>query len=132
MATHQRINQFAFSIVFAVSLVFPFDTETSAALRSSPHMTLKQHDGSSLEVHKWRDQYGRGWETLDGRTVMFNWQLQSWTYAFPGKDGALEPSGFIAGKAPARASSIPRHIRPKHTRAESLAARNTEKRAGSY
>jgi M6 family metalloprotease-like protein len=73
--------------------------------------TLTQPDGSTFQARQWGDESIHGWETIDGYSIVFDQDLQCWTYAEHDIAGRLTSSAKIAGKYPPPAD-FPRHLRP--------------------
>ena len=73
--------------------------------------TLSQHDGFNFEARQWGDERLRGWETIDGYSIVFDDDLQSWTYAVHGSDGSLISSSRVIGRD-YPPSDVQKSIRP--------------------
>jgi len=73
--------------------------------------SLSQHDGFEFEARQWGDERLRGWETVDGYSIVFDDDLRSWTYAVHGADGSLISSSRVVGRD-SPLSDVPKSIRP--------------------
>jgi hypothetical protein len=73
--------------------------------------SLSQLDGFEFEARQWGDERLRGWETVDGYSIVFDGDLRSWTYAVHGSDGSLISSSRIVGRD-YPPSDVPKSIRP--------------------
>ena len=60
--------------------------------------TRTQPDGTTFEARQWGDEWSHGWETLDGYSILFDEDLESWTYAMHSADGNCVSSLKIVGK----------------------------------
>jgi M6 family metalloprotease-like protein len=72
------------------------------------YLTYTQGDGTSLRLVTFGDErYGR-YETVDGYTVLYDEDVQAFSYAYQAPDGALLPTGVRADAEPP--PDVPRHV----------------------
>lgn len=71
--------------------------------------TLRQPDGSTIQVHLWGDEFAHGYETLDGYTVALDAKDKTWKFAERDARGRLKPSNE---KANGGARPQGKHVRP--------------------
>ncbi|MBI4683829.1 MAG: M6 family metalloprotease domain-containing protein, partial [Nitrospirae bacterium] len=107
----RKYLMFAALVVIAVvsCLILPFK---AYAVPAAPVThTLSQPDGSFFEARQWGDENINGWETQEGYTIVFDKDLNFWTYADHDTDGSLISSGMIVGKDIIH--SLSKNLRPK-------------------
>jgi len=96
-------------ILVSMSLFFPYQT---LAVPAAPIIhTLSQADGSTFRGRQWGDENVHGWETEDGYSIVFDDNLQSWTYAVHGVAGKLISSHRMISKD-ALPENLIKHLRP--------------------
>ena len=71
---------------------------------------LTQPDGTIFNARQWGDESCHGWETEDGYSIIFDEDIQSWTYAIHDAQGELVSSSSIAVKDALPAGCTP-HMR---------------------
>jgi M6 family metalloprotease-like protein len=83
------------------------------AVPAAPEIhTLQQPDGGVFTARQWGDERHAGWETEDGFTVLFDAELDAWTFAESDGHGNLISSGRRADRElpPAR---LDKRLRPQ-------------------
>jgi M6 family metalloprotease-like protein len=68
-------------------------------------ITVKQADGSALNIKRWGDEFSHGWETEDGFSVVKNNKTGLWYFAETDTDGELTSSNTRVKKGSKRESS---------------------------
>jgi len=71
---------------------------------------LTQPDGTIFNARQWGDESCHGWETEDGYAIVFDEDIQGWTYAIHDTQGELVSSSSIAVKDALPAGCAP-HMR---------------------
>jgi M6 family metalloprotease-like protein len=71
--------------------------------------TLRQPDGTTIQVHLWGDEFIHGYETLGGYTLAYDAKDKTWKYAERDARGRLKPSKAVAKQD---APAAERHLRP--------------------
>ena len=72
---------------------------------------LTQSDGSTFLARQWGDEESHGWETVDGYTIVFDEERETWTYAVHGVDGGLVSSLRMVG-TDSPPVDLARYLRP--------------------
>jgi len=101
---------FFFIMVAFAWFVLPY--KVGYAIPAAPFIhTLTQQDGTDFKARQWGDESCHGWETEDGYTVVFDENVNCWTYAIHGTTGKLISSSRIVGKDDLPNDCFP-HMRP--------------------
>src|SRR5512138_2469372 len=83
------------------------------AVPAAPEIhTLQQPDGGVFTARQWGDERRAGWETEEGFTVLFDAELDGWTYAEPDSHGDLVSSGRRADREMPPAH-VDKRLRPR-------------------
>ena len=83
------------AIIFA-SLLLP---ALALAVPPRPVLeTLRQPDGTTIAVKQFGDEWGNGFRTVDGYTILRDEQTRFWKYAEEDPRGGLRHSPFIVGR----------------------------------
>ena len=100
---------FVILLIASISFIFPIKSHSVPAAPGI-HI-LNQTDGTTFEAKLWGDEWSHGWETREGYTILFDENINKWTYAKHDKDKNLISSTKIVG-----VDSIPagilKNIRP--------------------
>jgi immune inhibitor A len=72
---------------------------------------LRQPDGTEFNAKQWGDENLHGWETEDGYTIVYDEQINGWTFATQDSEGNLVSSGRLVGKESAP-PNVPKSLRP--------------------
>lgn len=95
----QSRNCIGILIFFAVSPFLFFFPHTGYAVPAAPTIhTLTQSDGTFFKARRWGDESCHGWETAEGYTILFDENIQSWTYAMQDSKGNLASSSKVIGR----------------------------------
>ena len=97
--------------IFAISLLLIFCDFAWSVTAAPRYHTLTQPDGTIFEARQWGDEWGHGWETVAGYTIIKNPSTSTWVYAILADDGTVAPTSSIVGKESAPANT-PLHVRP--------------------
>jgi len=100
------------SYIVLTLICFIFNSELHAVPAAPFIHTLSQPDGTTFKARQWGDENIHGWETEEGYTIVFDENLNSWTYAVHAPDGSLVSSGLIVGKDVVP-STFKKRLRPK-------------------
>ncbi|NOY63754.1 MAG: M6 family metalloprotease domain-containing protein, partial [Gammaproteobacteria bacterium] len=86
--------------------------KAALAVPAAPGMVeLSQPDGSTFKARQWGDEWGHGWESSSGYSIVLDAVTQSWRYAELTADGNLAPSAILVGSK-RMPLSTPKHLRP--------------------
>ncbi|WP_448383405.1 M6 family metalloprotease domain-containing protein [Desulfosoma sp.] len=99
-------------IAFLVPFLCLIVSQESYGVPAAPVVhTLSQPDGTTFNATLWGDENMHGWQTEEGYTIVFDQDLNSWTYAVHAPDGSLVSSSRIVGKDPVP-PSLEKELRP--------------------
>lgn len=97
------------------------------AVPASPEVhVLAQPDGTTFTAIQWGDENGHGWETEDGYTIVFEKNMNAWTYARHDLNGNLVGTAYIAGKD-APPADMKKRVRPLVQKDKPVVKRMTTK-----
>ena len=89
------------SLIPLRAIIFAFLLLPSLALAVPPRPvleTLRQPDGTTIAVKQFGDEWGNGFRTVDGYTILRDEQTRFWKYAEEDPRGGLRHSPFIVGR----------------------------------
>ena len=102
------------------------------AVPAAPFLhTLSQPDGTTFKARLWGDENIHGWETEEGYTIVFDKDLNSWTYAVNDPDGNLVSSGLIVRKDEVP-STFEKKLKPKVKALEGVILKRLSREVGVF
>ncbi len=120
------------AIWLAAALCISVTLTASAAPLWNEVVTIREPDGSSVEIRVWGDEFYSVGETLDGYTIVRDRATGMLSYAELSADGTELVSTGVAAGEPAPQRDLEKHIRitPEAARSQALAVREDfERRA---
>ncbi len=120
------------AVWLAAALCISVTVTASAAPLWAEVVTIREPDGSSVDIKVWGDEFYSVGETLDGYTIVRDGVTGMLSYAVLSADGTELVSTGVAAGEPAPQRGLPKHIRitPEAARAQALAVREDfERRA---
>lgn len=111
-------------LAFSLLLIFVV-TDVSAAPAAPIVVTLTQPDGSKFEAVAWGDEWFNGMETIDGYTIIFEPNRETWVYARENQEDRLAlpleiSNELVVGKDDP--TGLPKHLRPQDKQGISYAS----------
>ena len=94
----KRINTCLYFLIVMAFIGFAFPYKGYAVPAAPIIHPLIQSDGTIIKARQWGDESCHGWESEDGYTIVFNKDLNSWTYAINNTDGELISSSRVVGR----------------------------------
>ncbi len=121
------------AVLLAAALCISVTLTASAAPLWAEVVTIREPDGSSVEIRVWGDEFYSVGETLDGYTIVRDRATGLLSYAELSADGTELVSTGVAAGEPAPQRGLEKHIRitPEAARAQALAVREDFERRAS-
>jgi M6 family metalloprotease-like protein len=121
------------AVLLAAALCISVTLTASAAPLWAEVVTIREPDGSSVEIKVWGDEFYSVGETLDGYTIVRDGATGLLSYAELSADGTELVSTGVAAGEPAPQRGLEKHIRitPEAARAQALAVREDFERRAS-
>ncbi len=121
------------AVLLAAALCISVTLTASAAPLWAEVVTIREPDGSSVEIRVWGDEFYSVGETLDGYTIVRDRATGMLSYAELSADGTELVSTGVAAGEPAPQRGLEKHIRitPEAARAQALAVREDFERRAS-
>ncbi len=112
LSEKKKIFLVSFIVIAFIGYAF---VEEGTAVPAAPFVhTINQPDGATFQARQWGDESLHGWETEDGYSIIFDENLNSWTYAASIINGRLLSSSRIVGRD-APPVDVPKRLRQKDT-----------------